>query len=755
MNGNAETSSVSPEVEDLKMVPVPQFHKKMRLPKIFNYYYIIDTSDPTGKSLRAMCKTCETTICYSRRATSNLITHLKRKHPMNYADYAELQPPGFLTGGHSPFLTTTSNSMQASDARGDPIIFQVQGGAHNPQQMMELSKPQYQSMDGIPSQPVSLSENGVYGAFVPASTEAGMPHVVSVHGMHYAVTTENSHHESNTHPIHMKRSSNFGDNQSNTSQSSTPQQSVIDGDVSGNTMTDWNHEIFDSKDWLMLFMADTMLPSSIVANSNFRGFIKSLNQRFVLPSEEILTNEWMPQKQDHVKRTIMDLLDEIHDVCLIVTKWQQSQEQFFVTFTMCFIKDWTFRKVFLACKIFFNDPPNDVINGIIQDLEEEFGLSGKITQRIMEKGITDVEQLNLPGFLDATATVGQATDERDEKPEILEKDKVDGSSSEQWLSSFEQALHNCITDGLRDVQQISACISKLVQSLKVGLPNGRKTPDHEEDGTQSQAIGWLQQIKFLKAAVDDTISSSDKVLSDSETKLLGEFLDTLEPFEDAMDYILKHQENIPISFAVPCIHGLQRHLQPINRSHCQRLLFQLKASLAKNFCKFEASQMCKFAAALDPRFKMNWCSQSEAFSLKQSLLKTSLKTAQKFNIHSSDVHQSEEVEEDAGNTSKLFKLMGSPQQSRPNIQHTKVQEEVNNYLSLPCTKNTTDPLLYWKMHKEEYPTLAQLASSILCIPAASPIKSNEVMAIGVPLLKDLPNEQLERLIFLRNNASLF
>lgn len=54
-------------------------------PPIFEYY-VTEFPLPEEGNFRAICKVCNTSISASRRATSNLISHMKRKHPGVYHD---------------------------------------------------------------------------------------------------------------------------------------------------------------------------------------------------------------------------------------------------------------------------------------------------------------------------------------------------------------------------------------------------------------------------------------------------------------------------------------------------------------------------------------------------------------------------------------------------------------------------------------------------------------------------------------------
>lgn len=51
--------------------------------------------------------------------------------------------------------------------------------------------------------------------------------------------------------------------------------------------------------------------------------------------------------------------------------------------------------------------------------------------------------------------------------------------------------------------------------------------------------------------------------------------------------------------------------------------------------------------------------------------------------------------------------------------HTQVRKEVLTYFEEKSLAKEENPLLWWKVNNDKYPTLARLAKSYLCIPATS------------------------------------
>jgi hypothetical protein len=88
---------------------------------------------------------------------------------------------------------------------------------------------------------------------------------------------------------------------------------------------------------------------------------------------------------------------------------------------------------------------------------------------------------------------------------------------------------------------------------------------------------------------------------------------------------------------------------------------------------------------------------------------------------------------------------------------SKTEHEIINYKSEDHMPLDSNPLLWWKVHQNTYPLLANLAQKYLSIPATS-VASERVFSTAGDLVTAqrscLACDQVDRLIFLKKNLTV-
>ena len=84
--------------------------------------------------------------------------------------------------------------------------------------------------------------------------------------------------------------------------------------------------------------------------------------------------------------------------------------------------------------------------------------------------------------------------------------------------------------------------------------------------------------------------------------------------------------------------------------------------------------------------------------------------------------------------------------------------EIDRYLSEPTPSFTEDPLVWWKLKENSYPTLSILAKKYLCIPASS-TPSEKVFSLTSAIVDKkrsrLSSDKVDMLVFLTKNKKCF
>ena len=121
----------------------------------------------------------------------------------------------------------------------------------------------------------------------------------------------------------------------------------------------------------------------------------------------------------------------------------------------------------------------------------------------------------------------------------------------------------------------------------------------------------------------------------------------------------------------------------------------------------------KLAAALDPRFKLDWCTEEEFPTVKDLLQQTA-----------SSLEPSQQPDHDPDTAppphkgSKLFGFM-TPRSQVTTTPESPATQEISSYLGQPSLQEDADPLAFWRDNSQNYPLLSQLACRYLGIPASS------------------------------------
>ncbi len=107
-------------------------------------------------------------------------------------------------------------------------------------------------------------------------------------------------------------------------------------------------------------------------------------------------------------------------------------------------------------------------------------------------------------------------------------------------------------------------------------------------------------------------------LTKYEMKIIREITDILSPFEAATAQC-EGQNIITASLVIPCIRGIRAELQILSQTYKSKIVTTLQRSLETRLATFETSHHFKLASVLDPRWKMDWCTEEEAPEIKNVL----------------------------------------------------------------------------------------------------------------------------------------
>ena len=99
-----------------------------------------------------------------------------------------------------------------------------------------------------------------------------------------------------------------------------------------------------------------------------------------------------------------------------------------------------------------------------------------------------------------------------------------------------------------------------------------------------------------------------------------ELFDVLQPFQFVTD-LVQGDKVVTASFVISSVKGLRAELSSLHNKYSNKLVTTLQASLEERLAKYEEMEHFQLAAILDPRFKLDWCSEEETQPMKSLLTK--------------------------------------------------------------------------------------------------------------------------------------
>ena len=132
---------------------------------------------------------------------------------------------------------------------------------------------------------------------------------------------------------------------------------------------------------------------------------------------------------------------------------------------------------------------------------------------------------------------------------------------------------------------------------------------------------------------------------------------------------------------------------------------------------------------MDPRIKLSWLKGSPDLKLKK---KKFIEEARKYTKH---VEARESAQEDSNFLSNIFKKR----------KISNFDSEIREYLEEDLEDGDSDPLIYWQLKQEIYPSLATMAKKHLSVPATS-TPSERVFSKGRLLISHIRNRLTDKKI---------
>ena len=290
---------------------------------------------------------------------------------------------------------------------------------------------------------------------------------------------------------------------------------------------------------------------------------------------------------------------------------------------------------------------------------------------------------------------------------------------------FAHTVQLVVKDGLKQADQINRVLRKIKKFVS-HVRSSTKASDLLESEVRLQAAvtRWNSQLNMLKSLLkisNDTMEKIDfnEKPNQHDLNIVRDLVEILTPFLWATD-LTQGQNKVTASMILPVVRGLRNEINKLHKKSKSRFVSTLKSSIDARLSKYE--QECfKLAAALDPWWKLAWCTTLlEATDIKQLVIEivtvlynnSSLTTS----VESTESPDSPPIPK----RSKLFQFMtDTPIATTPIEGINAVISKVETYFDTLCLPEDSNPLVYRQSQHSQQPQLAEIACHYLSIPASS------------------------------------
>ncbi|XP_041088192.1 zinc finger BED domain-containing protein 4-like [Polyodon spathula] len=574
------------------------------------------------------------------------------------------------------------------------------------------------------------------------------------------------------------------------------------------------------------FLSHSLQPLSLVEDPSFKTLLKVAQPSFSLPTLGRLRYEILPARTASLYSAVSSRLSKISGLCLTLDVWAErgrgrgrGRSVVVVGVAGHYIQDSSFRagSVLLACRRVRGGSTQEREEGVLSNYQEvisSFGLEDKVVTLITGSGVDDGAAVGLPGWEDEGEEEEEDSDSGENGLSMAAEPGYDPglplSPLPHCFPCFSRALESVVGDGLRRAGHLTSAAvrraSKLLADLsrrEISSPGLFSDPQRRQEQQQQQQRGWTAQTRALRSVVLE-IAEEEEVeeqepalehswqplprpppppaspsladfpsdrLSEPELQALRELLGVLRPFELAMEQAEGSGGGgggggRTASCVLPCIRGLRAELEEMGRrGGSELLLLALRSSMESRLSGYEGEEAFVLAAALDPRWKLDWCSgMAEALEVKKLLAgKVAAMAASPDPVSSAlQTPPKKKTMKMTQTRSGLFRFMAAPERPAPGGAASAFSpaeaSQVEIYFGQPCIPEDADPLAFWYHHQEALPHLAHLATMYLATPASpAPVRRLFSLSGGGgkafgPLGTSLSDFRFEEMMFLRCNG---
>ncbi|XP_015782274.1 zinc finger BED domain-containing protein 4-like [Tetranychus urticae] len=445
------------------------------------------------------------------------------------------------------------------------------------------------------------------------------------------------------------------------------------------------------------WIVNNALPFRIGESNGFENFVKALNRNYKPPKKDKV-KKLICEMYDVKKGQLCTFLSDVKWVSLTSDGWKDVSNQIHYTgLTLHFIDNYELMSVCLKTSEFHGDATASNLEQVFKESLDEWCINSDIITSFTTDGASN--------FKKAAKAIA---------PHI-----------HCVAHQLNLVVCDSLEKDLRIAQLVTAVKTIVTLFKKSDVLMRELMQERERKGLsklkliQDVATRWnstfymLQRYMELHNEISHVLLYSGKRdidLSDAQIECIGEIVSVLEVFEE-ITCDISGESYITISRIIPLIASAKVILEKkrMNNEISKNLISSLRRGLDNRFGEIEKDKLFAYSTLLDPRFK-----KVSFFSTADCALMVS-----KLNGELTEVELSQrppiEADEDEPNIwkvhSKRVRALSDPTAG--------MHSGLKHYLDADVLPRKSNPLIFWKDNKDNWPHLHNLALRYLTIQPTS------------------------------------
>ena len=511
-------------------------------------------------------------------------------------------------------------------------------------------------------------------------------------------------------------------------------------------------------------IAHDLRPISMVANAGFLAYSRALNPDYKVPCPTTVT-KYVKALYNELKPKVMEEMSG-QQVALTTDLWTSMATDSYITITCHFVSDsWEMRNVAVATRPFDTQHSGDNIRTTLKAIADEFqitSLAGVVTDNatnMVASMSTGELGLHIRCF---AHTLQLAVNDGMKLPAISKAT----AAARRLVGHFNHSAQ--ATKALKDAQ---------LQQLGADDAGKETRP---LTLVQDVATRWnstflmMQRLLQLRVPVYAVIfgphtKNSDRMsldVSDSYWATMEAICPVLEPLAEATE-LLATESSPTLSSVHVLLKSLWEALNstPGEAKVASDLKNKIRDGLKKRFnltpdglpSDASLTTPAMIATALDPRYKtlrfLPEEKRTRVFEAVEALLDDRPETAEQEDLPVAVPALAVKQESyDSPSKKLLLSCLAGDVVDLTQGQDSSVSQEVRAYRD--AIVSAPNPLLWWKLHRNQFPNLAKLARKYLGIPATEVPSERAFSAAGQTITKlraSLDPETVDSILFIKKN----